>query len=453
MGEISFTQPIIKNIYNYWQLGKINISEYNRLTWIVGMKHFAVIFNGEVRYCGINFPYMTMDFSQQIPREIMIGIRQGNYEVFFREIKVSQLKMPVKINIKKGVIKMITRQSNNILTDIRELVDGSKDINYSFADCMVFLMERLGRSDIGYWVFVGITGDSVTQIYNKNNALYRDNASQKLVEPDHVKYVFDAVGYEHTYVTAEQINANKTMYLQTLMAYIDKGIPIITSEDASQGIKAGSEECNQFLIVVYEDNGKILLVHLNDPNKIKKYETTNIINQDWIFAGEKIYNMSVGDIIKNAVFKMKHWLTLPERDGVFFGAAAFRAWADDIERGRYEENISLWGNYKCYICNLASNAGNSGGEPYIIAKFAEIYPEHKEMCNKILEQYVKLSNQRDDCVWKALENLGGGFNVKYEALRDKGNRVKIAAELRKAADCMDEVVRILQEYLPEGEII
>ena len=74
------------------------------------------------------------------------------------------------------------------------------------------------------------------------------------------------------------------------------------------------------------------------------------------------------------------------------------------------------------------------------------------MCDKILEQYIKMSNQRDDCVWKTLENFGGGFNVNYEVLRDKEKRAKIAAELRKAADCLDETARILNKYLPDTAV-
>lgn len=34
------------------KLGRIKYNEYNSLTWIVGVKHFAVVINGEVRYCG-----------------------------------------------------------------------------------------------------------------------------------------------------------------------------------------------------------------------------------------------------------------------------------------------------------------------------------------------------------------------------------------------------------------
>jgi hypothetical protein len=135
------------------------------------------------------------------------------------------------------------------------------------------------------------------------------------------------------------------------------------------------------------------------------------------------------------------------RNGVFFGGAAFRAWAEDIENGRYENESSLWDNYANYICNLASNASNGGGAPLIVEKFAQKYPQYKEMRDKIEEQYIKLSNQKDEYIWKALENLGGGFNVTKEVMRDKEKCKKIADKLREAGDCLDEVVRILREYL------
>ena len=46
-----------------------------------------------------------------------------------------------------------------------------------------------------------------------------------------------------------------------------------------------------------------------------------------------------------------------------------------------------------------------------------------------------------------LEALGGGFNVTLEALQDKEKRGKIAAKLREAAECIDEVVRIIEKNL------
>ena len=55
---------------------------------------------------------------------------------------------------------MITRQENNLLTDIRGIINGDKGENYPFDDCMAFLMERLGEHPEitnWYWIFTGIT--------------------------------------------------------------------------------------------------------------------------------------------------------------------------------------------------------------------------------------------------------------------------------------------------------
>lgn len=108
------------------------------------------------------------------------------------------------------------------------------------------------------------------------------------------------------------------------------------------------------------------------------------------------------------------------------------------------EEKDLWGNYCVYVANLATNAGNSGNEPYLIKKFAEIDAQYMDMCNQILNLYVKMSNQAGG-IWKALEDLGGGFNVKHEVMRDKEKRLLIAAKIHEAADCIDEIVKILQE--------
>jgi len=65
--SISFHQPIFRDVYNFPKRGRILRGEYNRLTWIIGEKHLTCIINGEVRYCGVNFPYMALDLSRGSP--------------------------------------------------------------------------------------------------------------------------------------------------------------------------------------------------------------------------------------------------------------------------------------------------------------------------------------------------------------------------------------------------
>lgn len=337
---------------------------------------------------------------------------------------------------------------NNKLSNIRGIINEAEGKNYALPDCIAFLMESICEPlELNYWLFSGITVDGVAQVYNKNNTTSCEYCvSGYLAGPEHTTYLFDSIGYEHTYVTAEQINANKAFYLETLMSYIDRGIPVIVKTNLNTRPGFHTDVLTYFIFVGYEEYGKTLLFIREENATLFEYDTTEMIEQDWIFVGEKKRDISFEDIVRNAVFKMPYWLTFPEKNGMFFGVQAFREWADDIDHGRYENEKDLWANYCVYVCNLATNAGNSGNEPYLIKKFAEIDSRYFDMYNQILNQYVKMSNQ-DGGVWKSLEDLGGGFNVVLDVMRDKEKRSQIATKIREAADCMDKVVKILQANL------
>jgi DNA-binding transcriptional MerR regulator len=98
---LRFHQPIFKNRYNFNGRGRINKDEYNQLTWIVGEKHFAVFVNGELRYCGVNFPYMERDLNREAALPVIIG-SNGQGMKYFRKIQVSQLIYMPK-NKKRGI--------------------------------------------------------------------------------------------------------------------------------------------------------------------------------------------------------------------------------------------------------------------------------------------------------------------------------------------------------------
>jgi len=140
---------------------------------------------------------------------------------------------------------------------------------------------------------------------------------------------------------------------------------------------------------------------------------------------------------------MLHWVTLTQKDGVCFGAAAFRAWADDIENGKYDVEKDMYTDYGVYMIALATN---SVAAPIFLDQIKRTHPEFAEMAEKIKRQYIKMGSGEGG-VWKELEDIGGGFNVTPDNLRDKEKRANIAAKIRKAAECTDEVMQILQEYL------
>ena len=146
---ISFNQPMLGNYFSYPKLGRINYNQYNTLSWFVGEKHFAVVINGEVRFCGVNFPYMSTDLYLQKPDTIIIG-SNGQGKKYFRSIKISQLKTAPKIKIKQGGLSMAAKQSNNIIPNIHKVITMHYGENYWFNGCAKYVMECMGEKDYDY---------------------------------------------------------------------------------------------------------------------------------------------------------------------------------------------------------------------------------------------------------------------------------------------------------------
>lgn len=353
---------------------------------------------------------------------------------------------------------MSENQSCNKLSQIRGIANGMEGKNYPFDDCMAFIMERMSINEelnkipqLDYWTFSWITGDGLTQIYNKNpSTLCEYCVSGFLAGEEHIEHVFDAIGYDYTYINAEQINADKGKYIQKVKEHIDNGIPVLVKTTMAD-TPTGNSEFTYCLFVGYEDDGNVLL-YTNPYDKIVKYGTRNTVKQDWIFIGDKIRDVVYADLILKAVKEMRVWLTLPGSDGKCYGAAAFRAWADDVENGRFVDETDLWVNCGVYFCNMATNswANNAIDAPHasLLHKFAQLNPQFADMKDRIAEQYFRIGNgDGKGGIWRELQDLGGGFNVTQETMKDSEKCAAIAALLREAAGCFDRVVEILDKSL------
>ncbi|MDR1261865.1 MAG: hypothetical protein LBK46_00090 [Oscillospiraceae bacterium] len=341
--------------------------------------------------------------------------------------------------------------TNNKLLNIRGIGDGMQGKNYIFDDIMAFLMERLGRPELDYWLFTGVTGDGVAMVYNRKPTTHCEYCvSGFLAGSRYVRSVFEAVGYGCDYITAAQVNMDKAAWLKKLMESIDKGIPVVVKTALSDMPAFPNDVGTYFLCVGYEDGGNALLFVSNSEGSLYKYHAAGKIRQDWIFVGEKVKEFTADEIVRAAAVNMTHWLSFPEKDGVFFGAQAFRAWADDIGSGRYDNESDMWGNYGVFFCNLATNswANNISDAPHasLLYKLAKLNPEYSDVRDKVAEQYFRIGNgDGKGGIWNELEGLGGGFNANHETLHD--NRAQIAAKLREAAECTDEIVRVLTEKM------
>lgn len=452
---ILFHQPVIGNRFLFPKIGHLQHDVYNTLTWIIGEKHFAVAVNGEVRYCGVDFPYMNMDMHLQKPAPIFIG-SNGQGKKLFRSIVITQLKSVPKIHMPKGALTMEFQPSNNTLPNLRPIITPHYGENYWFNGCAAFVMECAGEQEFDYWFFAGVTGDNFAQVYSRDRFRGDGVTDYRLGEEDNhafVEGIFGQCGYASSFIPLKQILKNRDMYIQTLIAYINKGIPVIVND-------YGLNPHRRFgwgVLVGYEDYGKTLLYMGGDatqPDRISvnellpdHYETDRDYCQGWVFLGEKKRDVSLAEVYRNRIFGLPELLTY-EQPGYCFGPKAFREWAEDIESGRFDgmkpEEFEDWAMYKVYVCNLATN---SGGCRSFLEKALELNSD-LAFIQGILAQYRQTGHYWNNHNGEDLEALGGGFNVTLEALQDKEKRIKIAARIRAFADCMDGVVEAVNGGTP-----
>ena len=331
--------------------------------------------------------------------------------------------------------------------------------NFAFDNCLAFLMEKLSNKQrFDYWIITGVTGNGYTPVYSLNDsaAPCEYSLSGYLAGPDYVSGVLDAMGYTPIYVSAAQLNKDKPAYIQRLKDHIGNGIPVIVIH-RHHAENYPADALTHYLYVSREDHEKsFLFSKIADKTLYDELNATEFISQDWVFVSGKNRNIPLIDICRNAIEKLPHWLTLPQKDGVSYGASAFRAWADAVESGWYDCVTDIRHHYVVYICTLATIAwaNNTIDAPYasIVNRLAQMDTQYADLNTHIAEQYRKLGDENGSTgfckngIWRDLEDLGGGFNCTCETLRNRNSRVKIAAKLREAAICIDTVVQALQAF-------
>ena len=340
------------------------------------------------------------------------------------------------------------------ITNNRELYDGSKGHNFGLPDCVKFMLECEGWGEKpDFWDLAAITGDSVAQVYNRNLTTGCEYCvSGYLAGSEHIKYVFDKLGYEHEYVTAAQLNADNSKYIPKIVDMINRDIPVLVKTNLNDIPEWNSDVGTYCLIAGYDHGGQTVNLLIGGTETVDCI-LTGENKMDLIFIGKKQRDVTLEELYISAVKKMTYWLTLPERGGLFFGTAAFRAWADDIETGRFEDNdLPIWENYGVYVCNLAT----SGGMPeYIFMKLAEMNQSYAYLAElgdkiqKLLPNEVYMQGR--SLLWIQLEKLGGGMardgsmdkDIFRATMRDKEKRSKVAAVLRDYSERLDQVIELL----------
>ena len=162
--------------------------------------------------------------------------------------------------------------------------------------------------------------------------------------------------------------------------------------------------------------------------------------------GEKGQRPSLAENYRRAIADLPRHFS-KRTDRYCLGAEAFRAWAADIERGKFDGmeagEFDTWGHYTNYVCVLATNGSCCHG---FFDRARKLNPDFAWL-DQVEEQYRRIGRMWNDDGGNDLESLGGGFNVTLEILQDGESRAKIAAVLRKCGECMDAAARIVQENM------
>lgn len=456
---IVFRQPCFYDLYELPGRGGVRDRGYNQVTWIIGPTHLAVIINGEIRYCGTGFPYMSLDLSRTAPGDIIIG-SNGQGMKYFRSIRVSQLAHAPRIRLQKEELLMTTKQSNNITPIIHRLVTDEYGENYWFNGCARYVMECLGETDYDYNFFAGLTGDVFTQYYPKGEFRGEGITSYMLAEGPHrslqeadssfvlvpgetgfIEALFEKCGYASTFVPRKDLCKNPDMYVQTLVSYIDRGIPVIVW---------GLGEPPAGVLVGYEEYGKTLLYITGNSNRPERLSLESFLAQNefsnpgWIFIGSKKETPSLAWLYREAV-RVLPKLLATETESFYFGASAFRAWAADIEGGRFDdvkpEEFDPWSAHTAYVCGLATNASCCHA---FLEKAMALNPD-LNFLREVSALYNRCGEMWNHDGGADLEALGGGFNVTLEALQNPARRSPIAQKLRDFAEVTEEIRRVLQQ--------
>ena len=439
---ISFHQPIFHDLYNFPNRGRIKPNEYNHVTWIVGQKHLAVIINGEIRYCGTAFPYMSLDLNREEAYPIVIG-SNGQGMKYFRKIRISQLAYSQTNKIMNGELTVNINRSNNLIPIIHRLIIEEYGQIYRFNGSAAYVMECLGEKEYDYLFFAGLTGDVFAQHYRQPfsgdgvNVYYQSNGDRNFFVG-----VFEKCGYSAAYVFSRELLKNKETYLKKLISFIDKGVPVIFMGYSDQpcGVFVGYEEYGKTLIYISGDNSEPQRISCD---KAMGYDTNK---SGWIFVDEKKEQKDIAKIYREAIFALPKLLTT-ENDRYCFGAPAFHKWANDIENGYFEqikpEEFDSRSMYINFVFTLATNGCCC---PNFLHRVNDLNPDMTYLYD------ISLLYKRTADIWhndggNDLEALGGSFNITLETLQTPEKREKIAARIRECGDIIDEVVKILNENI------
>ncbi|WDV47410.1 MerR family transcriptional regulator [Clostridiaceae bacterium M8S5] len=427
--QLIIKDPMFGNSYSFNEKGYVPEKQYINLTWIVGEKYCVVIIDGRIRHCGQNYPYMQSKNNEQT-YPISFATDRGS-SVSIKKLEVSRIKINKQNYIKEGDFMIKKRISNNKLKNIHNLITAHFGENYMLAGCLRYLMQSLDEKiEYDYWFFAGVLGDTFTQVFGYDYMQYNHCRSKVLFDIDTLKLAFDACGYDFSLIVDEEINNKKSYYINKVINYIDRGIPVL--------VKTTLRGAEYQVICGYEDYGNVLLILDGDNKEPLRYETGQYINAHWIFVGEKIVCPSIEEVYRKTILNVPNWLTMSQTNNCSFGKQAFVDWANSFQNGSFdniaEKNLDQWRQHGTYLCICATNAYKQD----FLKRAIEYCPDLNFIGN-ILEVYTKMQG-----ITEELMKLEDGFGIDPIKFKNKLIMQPISKEILCLSQMCDEILSIYE---------
>lgn len=361
--------------------------------------------------------------------------RRGKLKVF----------QPLTINITiQGGFDMSRTLINHI--PIHPMQYPNQGQNYVFNGCMKFLMECIGEKDLyDYWFFSAVSGDSYVQVFNTNKEKWNTCFSQAKFDYQLIKRVFDAIGYRFTYLDAEEWRKDKDAVKAKIMAYIDRGIPVIGKGFYTHEAKLPASSIRA--VIGYENDGECFYRLTEESTELVPFTLEDDVPYTFVFIEDKKEAPPVAEVYRNALRIAPELMRTPPYDNhdVYFGNDAFEQWARMLESGFYRMTkeeydainaIASWRYYCVYICIIATNIFS---KQYTTDRAIQMNPDLAEIAPLLDQEYQAL-----DDIEKELQAAGGDFNVTYEVLQDAEKCKEIARIIRKFPIVFQRICEIIE---------
>lgn len=367
-----------------------------------------------------------------------------------RNQKNLKIFSPVTIQVSiRGGFNMSRKIIENV--PIHQLQYPDQGQNYVFNGCMKFLMECVGeKADYDYWFFSFVSGDCFVQVFGADKSKWYTCFSQSKFDRPLINRVFHSIGYNYTFVAADEWRRDKDMYRRKIVNSIDKGIPVIGkgfywySNLQDEELPTDEVSC----IIGYENDGEGFYRLPEEATNLIPFSLNDTHPYTFVFLEEKKETPNLSDVYRSALLRVPGLMQTPSdsKNGIFFGNEAFEKWASMLESDYYcmtrddyhaYNKIAEWRYYAVYVCNIATNIFS---RKHFLDRMLQYCPETENLVKAISEKYEIL-----DGIEKSLGEVGGGFDINFDTLQNVDKRGRIAGVLREFPRAFNEIVEIIEK--------